>query len=137
MVDRTRSRDRQPAGQYGFAKSTRVTGGNEGPPALSAPTAGTPNSTGTANATVITNHGPGTLYWAVVTNNGVATNAQIIAGTGGNIVVAGNQAVGIIGLQTVASITGLTTATLYQIKFVQTDTAAAQSNQASVNLTTT
>jgi hypothetical protein len=85
---------------------------------------------------VTTDEGNGTLYWAVVTNIGSATDAQIKAGSGGDIVAAGNQAVSATGAQTVASITGLVPGTLYQIKFLHADAAANDSNQASVNLTT-
>lgn len=105
-------------------------------PVLSSPNAGTPSSSGTANATVSSTQGSGRLYWAVVTNGGSATNAQIRAGTGGNIVVAGNQAVNASGTQTVVSITGLTTATTYQILFLHTNPSSQDSNQASVSLTT-
>lgn len=105
-------------------------------PVLSSPNAGTPTSNGTTNATVSSTVGNGTLYWCVVTNGGSATNAQIIAGSGGNIVVAGNQAVSVTGTQTVASITGLSSSTLYQIIFLQVSASGGTSSQSSVNLTT-
>jgi len=107
-------------------------------PLLSAPGAGTPNSTGTTNAVVTSSHGTGTLYRGVVTNAGSCTDAQLIAGTGGNLVAGstGNQAITSSGIQTIASITGLTTGTLYQIKFISV-VAGLSSAQASVNLTTT
>lgn len=117
---------------------TLTESGDSTAPVLSSPSAGTPTSTGTTNATVSTDEGNGTLYWAVVTNTGSATDAQLKAGSGGNIVagVAGSQAVSGTGTQTVSSITGLAVGTLYQIKFLHTDAAANDSNQASVNLTT-
>lgn len=107
-------------------------------PVLSNPTDGTPTSDGCTNATVDTDTGNGTLYWAVVTNGGSATDAQIKAGSGGNIVpgIAGSQVISGTGTQTVASITGLSLLTAYQIKFLQTSAAALDSNQESVNLTT-
>lgn len=105
-------------------------------PVLSSPNAGTPTADGTTNATVSSTVGNGTLYWAAVTDAGVATDAQIKAGSGGDIVVAGNQSVSGTGTQTVASITGLTTATVYQIKFLQTSAGGADSAQSSVTLTT-
>lgn len=105
-------------------------------PIISSPNAGTPTSSGTTNATVVSDQGSGRLYWAVVTNGGSATNAQIKAGTGGNIVVAGNQQVNASGTQTVSSITGLTTATTYQILFLHVNPSSQDSNQASVSLTT-
>ncbi len=106
-------------------------------PALTSPTDGTPTPTGATNATVDTDVGNGTLYWAVVTNAGSCTNAQLKAGTGGNIAAqGGSQAVSGTGTQTVASITGLTTATAYQIKFLHTSAGGSDSAQASVDLTT-
>jgi hypothetical protein len=109
-------------------------------PVLSSPNAGTPNSTGTVNATVsLSVVGSGRLYWAVVTNTGSATNAQIKAGTGGNIVAgsSGSQVVTTGGTQTVASLSGLTTGTLYQLLFLETGGNGQDSAQSSVNLTTT
>jgi hypothetical protein len=80
----------------------------------------------------------GTLYWAVVTNAGSCTDAQLIAGSGGNIVAgkADSQAVVTVGAQTIANITGLTAATTYQVKYLQVQ-SALNSAQASVSLTTT
>jgi hypothetical protein len=111
-------------------------GGDVTAPVLSSPNAGTPTGGGTTDAAVTTDEDNGTLYWAVVPNAGSATDAQIKAGAGGDIVAAGNQAVSATGAQTVASITGLAPGTLYQIKFLHADAAANDSNQASVNLTT-
>ena len=113
--------------------------GDSTAPTLSNPTAGTPTSDGATSAGVTTNEGNGTLYWAVVTNGGSCTDAQLKAGTGGNIVsgVSGNQAVSGSGAQTIATITGLTASTAYQIKFLQRDAAGNDSSQASVDLTTT
>ena len=105
-------------------------------PALTNATDGTPTSTGATNATVDTDVGDGTLYWAVVTDAGTCTAAQLKAASGGNIVTGGNQAVSGTGTQTVASITGLTAATAYQIKYLQTSAGGADSAQASVDLTT-
>jgi len=120
-------------GPIGFAAAGE---GDVTSPVISSPNAGTPTSTGTTDATVSTDEGNGTLYWAVVTNAGSATDAQIKAGSGGNIVAAGSQAVIGTGTQTVASITGLAIGTLHQIKFLHADAAANDSAQASVNLTT-
>lgn len=108
------------------------------PPTLSNPADGTPTSDGATGASVDTNEANGTLYWAVVTNGGSCTDAQLKAGSGGNIVagVAGNQAVSGTGTQVIATITGLTASTLYQIKYLQRDAAGNDSPQASVSLTT-
>lgn len=112
--------------------------GDSTAPVLSSATAGTPTSDGCTGAGVTTNEGNGTLYWAVVTNGGSCTDAQLKAGSGGNIVSgkAGNQAVTTTGAQTIADITGLTASTVYQIKFLQRDTGGNDSAQASANLTT-
>lgn len=114
-------------------------GGDVTPPTLSSATAGTPHSTGTNGAGVTTNEGNGTLYWAVVTNAGSATNAQIKAGSGGNIVSgkAGSQSISSTGPKTIPGITGLSSSTTYQIKFLHTDSSANDSTQASISLTTT
>jgi hypothetical protein len=121
-----------------FASGVVIHGGDVTPPTLSAPTAGTPTSDGSTGAGVTTNEGNGTLYWAVVTNGGSCTDAQLKAGSGGNIVAgkAGNQAVSTTGAQTIATITGLSASTTYQIKFLQRDAAGNDSSQASVSLTT-
>lgn len=107
-------------------------------PVLSSPSAGTPTNTGSTGASVSTDTGNGTLYWAVVTNGGSATNAQIKAGSGGNIVagVAGSQSVSGTGTQTLGTISGLSAATTYQIIFLQTSAASVDSAQSSVSLTT-
>lgn len=122
-----------------FGVSAAAGGGQlPGPPVLSDPTDGTPTSSGTNNATVTTDQGTGTLYRAVVTDGGACTTAQLKAGAGGNIVAgsAGSQVVGVDGVQTVASITGLSAATAYQIKFLHTNGFGFDSAQASVDLTT-
>lgn len=107
-------------------------------PVLTSPNAGTPTADGTNGANVTTDQGTGRLYWAVVTNGGSATDAQLKAGSGGNIVAgkAGSQLVGLAGVLTIPGITGLTTATTYQIKFLQSNVDSKDSAQASVNLTT-
>lgn len=116
-------------------------GGDVTAPVLSSANAGTPTGDGTTGASVSTaNDANGTLYWAVVTNGGSCTDAQLKAGSGGNIVsVAGahnNQAVTATGTQTIIDITGLASSTAYQIKFLHRDAAGNDSAQASVNLTT-
>jgi hypothetical protein len=93
------------------------------------------------NATVLTNRNSGKIYMVVVTNGGVATDAQIIAGSGGNIVAgaASSVAVAAGALQTVASITSLTTATTYQLIALQVDgdgTNGTHSLQRQVTFTT-
>lgn len=131
--------DRRQHDSVVFGVSSGAGGGSLPPaPVLSSPNAGTPTSSGTTNALVTTDQGTGRLYWAVVTNTGSCTTAQLKAGTGGNIVAgsAGNQVVGVSGVQTVASITGLAAATLYQIKFLHTNGGSLDSAQASVDLTT-
>jgi hypothetical protein len=109
-----------------------------GAPLLSLAIDGDPTSDGTVAAGVTTDQGTGRLYWAVVTNAGSCTDAQLKAGSGGNIVAgkAGNQVVGTDGALTIATITGLTAATTYQIKFLQTNGNGLDSAQASVDLTT-
>lgn len=110
------------------------------PPVLSSPNAGTPTSTGSTGQAVTTDQGSGTLYWGVVTNAGSATNAQLKAGTGGNLVgTAGNHGaltVNAKGVQSPGTITGLTTATTYQILYLHTNPQSQDSAQASVSLTT-
>lgn len=106
-------------------------------PVLSALSAGTIGATSLTNATVQTDTFGGTLYMAVVTNGGSATNAQIITGSGGNIVATavGNAAVISGATQTIASIPGLTTATTYQLLALQVQ-ADLQSSQVSRTFTT-
>lgn len=113
-------------------------GGDSTAPTLSSASAGTPTSDGATGFGVTTNEGNGTLYWAVVTNGGSCTDAQLKAGAGGNIVAgkAGNQAVTTTGAQAISTITGLTSSTTYQIKYLQRDAAGNDSSQASVSLTT-
>jgi len=108
-------------------------------PILSSPADGTPTSTGATDATVSSTAGSGRLYVGVVTDGGTATNAQIITGTGGNLVAAAstNQTVTASGTQTVALIEGLSAATAYQIIYLHVGGNNQQSNQSSVNLTTT
>jgi len=105
-------------------------------PVLSSATDGTPTTTGATSATVDTNCGTGTIYWCLVTNGGSATNAQIIAGTGGNIVAgtADSQSVVATGTQTF-DVTGAAAATTYQIKTLHV-ASGAESNQDSVSLVT-
>lgn len=88
--------------------------------------------------TVTTNEGNGTLYYAVLTDGGSVTNAQIKAGAGGNIVAgkAGSVAVTSIGVKTFAAVTGLTSATAYEIVFLQTDLALNDSTQSTAGFTT-
>lgn len=106
-------------------------------PHLIEPSAGTIGATELTDATVITDLVYGTLYAAVVTNGGSATDAQIIAGTGGNIVdtAVANQDVTSEGTQTIASILGLTAATTYQLKFLHV-ISGGNSLQSSVSFTT-
>lgn len=107
------------------------------PPVLSAATLGTLTDVGGV-PTVTTDTGNGTLYYAVVTNGGSATNAQIKAGTGGNIVAgkASSQAVVSTGVKTFSAVTGLTANTTYQILYLQTSAGGSDSNQASYSFTT-
>lgn len=103
-------------------------------PILSAASTGIPTSDGFPVA-VTSDEGNGTLYWAIVTNGGSCTDAQLKAGSGGNIVAgkAGNQAVSASGAQTVAAITGLSAGTTYQIVFLQTPSAGPDSSQVSAS----
>ena len=112
---------------------------NIGPfPVLSALSPGTIAATTLTNATALTDTFGGTLYMAVVTNGGSATDAQIIAGAGGNIVAgaAANVAVVSGALQTIASIAGLTTATTYQLLALQVSSTGQHSSQVSKTFTT-
>lgn len=82
--------------------------------------------------TVTTDTASGTLYYAVLTNGGSATDAQIKAGAGGNIVAgkAGNKTVTLAGVNTFPAVTGLSASTDYEVVFLQTanglDSAQAQ-----------
>lgn len=107
-------------------------------PTLSAPQDGTPTADGSELFGVTTDEGNGTLYWAILTDGGTATDAQLKAGAGGNIVAgkAGNQEVVGTGAQTVTSVTGLSAATAYEIIFLHRDFAGNDSAQATVALTT-
>ena len=108
-------------------------------PTLSSPSMGSVTSAGGA-PTVTTNKASGTLYYAVLTNGGSATDAQIIAGSGGNIVAgkAGNQAVTATGVNTFAAVTGLLGSTDYEVVFLQVDaeSPANTSAQATAGFTT-
>ena len=106
-------------------------------PALTNANAGTPSASGSTGSGVDTTVGNGTLYWAVVSDGSLPTNGQIKAGSGGGIVVAGSQAVSGTGAQSIVAITGLEAETVYQLIFLQTNSAGTDSAQASVGLTTT
>lgn len=122
----------------GYVTSEQTISLDDVAPILSSANAGTPTITGTNGARVTTDTASGVLYWAVVTNGGSCTDAQLKAGTGGNIVpgVSGSVTV-TTSLITIPSITGLVDATTYQIKFLQTDANGNDSSQVSVSLTTT
>lgn len=107
-------------------------------PTLSAASAGTPTTDGATGAGVTTNESGGTLYWAVVTDGGSCTDAQLKAGSGGNIVSgkAGSQSVVASGAQSLSAITGLSAGTTYQIKYLHRDASGNDSSQASVSLAT-
>ena len=115
-----------------------IGGGDVTAPTLSSADEGTPTADGCTGASVSTNEGNGTLYWAVVSNGGSATDAQIKAGSGGNIVSgkAGSQSVSSTGTQVISSITGLSAATGYQLLFLHSDASSNDSSQASVDLFT-
>ena len=132
--EESRGRSREVAALFGTKSGG---GGLMQNPVLSSPGAGTPQVDGTLSATVVASIGSGILYRGCVTNGGSCTDAQLIAGTGGNLVAAscGNQVIIASGTQTIASIVGLTTATTYQIKTLAYG-AGFYSLQASVNLTT-
>lgn len=120
---------------FGAAPS-RSTGARA--PGLYDPSVGTPAAAAFNAAHVSTSSDRGTLYWAVVTNGGACTDAQLIAGSGGNIVAgkAGNQAITASGVQTLANITSLSAATTYQIKFLVVTNTGLSSGQASASGTT-
>jgi len=107
-------------------------------PSLSNASDGTPTADGADDPSVDTNEGNGTLYWAVLTDGGSCTDAQLKAGSGGNIVAgkAGNQVVSGTGTQTTPDITGLSSSTNYEIVFLHRDASGNDSSQASVGLTT-
>lgn len=108
-------------------------------PSLTNANAGTPDSTSTTGASVDSDVGNGRLYWAVLTAGGTCTNAQLKAGSGGNIVSgkSGNQSVLGTGTQPLSDITGLTPSTTYILVFLQTNSIGSDSAQASVALVTT
>ncbi len=106
-------------------------------PALTNAADGTPTSDGATGSSVDTDVGNGTLYWVVVTDGGSATDSQIKAGSGGDIVVAGSQSVSGTGTQTIGDIEGLEAATDYEIMFLQTNSLGSDSAQATVALQTT
>lgn len=114
------------------------TEGGGSAPVLTGPTTGTATQTGCVSATVTTDESGGTLYWAFVTNGGSCTDAQLIAGSGGNIIssVKGSQAVASLGVQTLGTINGLQPNTTFQIKYLHRDSDTNNSNQASASLTT-
>lgn len=88
--------------------------------------------------TVTTNQDNGTLYYAILTNGGSATDAQIKAGAGGDIVAgkADSQAVSATGVQTFAEVTGLLQDTAYEVVFLQTNDDTLDSAQAEAGFTT-
>lgn len=106
-------------------------------PALTNAADGTPTSDGATGSSVDSDVGNGTLYWAVLTDDGSATDSQIKAGSGGDIVVAGSQSVSGTGTQTIGDIEGLEAATDYEIVFLQTNSLGSDSAQATVALQTT
>lgn len=110
-------------------------------PVLSNAADGTPTSDGATGSSVDTTVGNGTLYWAVLTNGGTATDQQVKEGSGGDVVgVAGSfgaQSVSGTGTQTIGDITGLASATDYEIVFLQTNSIGSDSAQATVALQTT
>jgi hypothetical protein len=107
-------------------------------PTLSLAIDGDPTADGSTNFGVTTDESGGTLYWAILTNAGSCTDAQLKAGSGGNIVAgkAGNQVVSVLGAQLVTSVTGLDASTDYEIVFLHRDAAGNDSAQATVGLTT-
>jgi len=127
-------RSRDSVGLFGYQTTG---GGGSLSVVLTSPDDGTPTSSGTSNALVTSSVGSGILYRGCVSNGGSCTNAQLIAGTGGNLVAAscGNQAITASGVQTITSITGLDSATTYQIKFLAYS-GGFYSLQSSVDLTT-
>jgi len=101
------------------------------PAVLSDASIGTEGATSFVGASVSTTGVSGRLYWAIITVGGVATNAQIIAGSGGSIVSgkAGNQAVTGAGTQTLGTITVASGS--YELIFLHVLSNGLASNQAS------
>ena len=117
----------------------RVLGsGDSTSPTLSSPQNGTETTDGATNFGVTTNEDNGTLYWAILTDGGSCTDAQLKAGSGGNIVAgkAGTQAISSTGAKTIASVTGLSDNVDYEIVFLHRDAVGNDSSQATVGLTT-
>lgn len=135
------SRNKPPRVEFDVARTAGIAGqAAVAAPILSSPNAGTPTSGGSTGQAVTTDQGSGRIYWGVVTNAGSATNAQLKAGAGGNLVGTatnfGNFQVNAKGAQAPGTITGLTTATTYQILYLHTNPQSLDSAQASVSLTT-
>lgn len=105
---------------------------------LTSPTAGT-ITTSSAVPSVSTDEANGTIYCAIVTSGGSCTDAQLKAGSGGNIVVgkASNQPVTQSATpQVFAAVTGLTIGTAYDIKYLHRNTNGRDSAQSSASFTT-
>ena len=88
--------------------------------------------------TVTTDESSGKLYYAVLTDAGSASDAQIKAGTGGNIVEgkAGNKDITADGVNTFVAVTGLDAATAYEVVFLHTDAWGNDSDQVEAGFTT-
>lgn len=129
-------RSRRP--EYPAFDKVRSTGGDTVAPILSSPDNGTETADGTTNFGATTNKGGGGLYWAVTTDNGSATVAQIVLGSGGNIIAgkAGRVSIGDPGAILVAAVTGLTTATNYELFFVHVDERGNRSDSVTVGFLT-
>ena len=116
----------------------RSTGGDNVAPVLSSPDNGTETVDGTTNFGATTTKGGGGFYWAVTTDAGTATVEQIVLGTGGNIIAdkAGRVNVTAPGVVTVAAVTGLSSATAYELFFVHVDSGGNRSASSTVGFTT-
>lgn len=117
---------------------TTATAPDETAPTLSSPS--------TANLTdvsviprVVTDEANGTLYMVVVPDGDAPSITQIKAGQqsdGSAALDSGNQTVTATGLQSMATVTGLTAETAYELFFVHRDAAGNDSDAATVGFTT-
>lgn len=129
-------------GGVGFTNAGRLSITTGGEADVTAPTLSSPSMASLTDVggvpTVTTDEDNGTIYFAVLTDGGSATDVQIKAGAGGNIVAgkAGSKAVSATGVQTFDEVTGLTSNTAYEVVFLHTDDAENDSDQSTVGFTT-
>jgi hypothetical protein len=124
-----------PGAATGPAGPTGATGPSGVVPEISSPTmTSLTKDGGTPQVTIGTSGG--NIFFAIVTNGGTATAAQIKAGSGGNIVAAGSEAVASPGVHTFGTpVTGLAVNSPQQVMYVQ-NVNGQDSNVVSATVTT-